>query len=273
MKYKYALVEGIRRQAEPGLTGKCQGCGSAMTAKCGERRVWHWAHLGDRQCDRWWEPETPWHRSWKEKFPDEWQEVIHWAEDGEKHIADVKTEHGQVIEIQHSYLKPTERRSREEFYPRLFWVVDGLRRMRDKSSFEKALRLARVIRRKPLTFLVPPNHCALLREWADSRVGVFFDFGSPVEDIIRFGVPVLWRLDPKSPKGWALLAPIPQVSFLDAFLKETPLKGIDFTSAIERACRIPVQTGYRRRQRRPHWSTSSQRYMARKQRAPARRRM
>src|SRR3546814_5827851 len=94
---------------------------------------------------------------------------------------------------------------------------------------------------KPLTFLVPSIYCALLREWADGRVDVFFDFGSPVEDIIRSGVPVLWRLDPKSPKGWALLAPIPQVNFLEAFLKETPLKGLDFTSAIERACRIPVQ--------------------------------
>src|SRR3546814_5520317 len=58
-------------------------------------------------------------------------------------------------------------------------------------------------------------------------------------------------------------APIPQVNFLEAFLKETPLKGLDFTSAIERACRIPVQTSYRRRQRRPHWSTSSRRHMAR----------
>src|SRR3546814_19770314 len=71
MKYKYALVEEIRLQAEPGLTGKCQGCGSIMTAKCGERRVWHWAHRGKHHCDHWWESETPWHRSWKEKFPDE----------------------------------------------------------------------------------------------------------------------------------------------------------------------------------------------------------
>src|SRR3546814_5793251 len=118
---------------------------------------------------------------------------------------------------------------REEFYPRLVWVVNGLRRKRYRPSFQKGLRLARVIRRKPLTFLVPSIYCALLREWADGRVDVFFDFGSPVEDIIRSGVPVLWRLDPKSPKGWALLAPIPQVNFLEAFLKETPLKGLDFT--------------------------------------------
>src|SRR3546814_8213822 len=53
MKYKYALVEEIRLQAEPGLTGKCQGCGSIMTAKCGERRVWHWAHRGKHHCDHW----------------------------------------------------------------------------------------------------------------------------------------------------------------------------------------------------------------------------
>jgi len=38
---------------------------------------------------------------------------VHRAEDGEKHIADVKTYHGRVIEFQHSYLKPVERRSRQ----------------------------------------------------------------------------------------------------------------------------------------------------------------
>ena len=47
---------------------------------------------------------------------------------GEKHIADVKTERGDVLEFQHSPLDPQERRAREEFYQRMVWVVDGTRR-------------------------------------------------------------------------------------------------------------------------------------------------
>ena len=54
--------------------------------------MWHWAHRGSRFCDPWWENETEWHRSWKGQFPVNWQEVVHQAETGEKHIADVKTE-------------------------------------------------------------------------------------------------------------------------------------------------------------------------------------
>jgi hypothetical protein len=43
-----------------------------------------------------------------------WQEIVHRSDSGEKHIADVKTDHGWVIEFQHSYLNPEERRSRAD---------------------------------------------------------------------------------------------------------------------------------------------------------------
>jgi len=46
----------------------------------------------------------------KDQFPADWQEHVQHAETGERHIADVKTSRGWVIEFQHSYLKPEERR-------------------------------------------------------------------------------------------------------------------------------------------------------------------
>jgi hypothetical protein len=56
-------------------------------------------HIGDKKCDSWWEPETEWHRSWKSNFLDEWQElVLRDKQTGEKHIADVCTDYGLVIE-------------------------------------------------------------------------------------------------------------------------------------------------------------------------------
>jgi hypothetical protein len=30
-----------------------------MTPKCGQLKVWHWAHRSTRSCDPWWENETP----------------------------------------------------------------------------------------------------------------------------------------------------------------------------------------------------------------------
>ena len=137
---KFSTIEGQRREAEPGLSAACPSCGGAMIAKCGAHRVWHWAHQGVRVCDPWWESETHWHRAWKNEFPVGWQEVIHTAQSGEKHIADVKTKTGTVIEFQHSFLKAEERTSREAFYGKMVWVVDGRRRVRDATQFYRSFR-------------------------------------------------------------------------------------------------------------------------------------
>jgi competence protein CoiA len=223
---KYAVVGGQRREAEPGLYGECPVCCSTMVAKCGERRVWHWAHGSTRICDRWWEAETEWHRDWKNEFPVEWQEQIDRAENGEKHIADVRTEHKWVIEFQHSYLKSDERRAREAFYRQVVWVVDGLRRKRDRSQFLNALKSGGLVCRTPLTWFISSEACALLRDWADSRVPVFFDLGDYEPGDIFRSEPVLWRLDPKSPKGWAHLVAVRRANFIGAFRDGVPCKGI-----------------------------------------------
>jgi competence protein CoiA len=114
---KFADIECQRREAQPGLSAAtCPSCGAAVIAKCGDHRVWHWAHRGVRVCDPWWEPETEWHRAWKNEFPADWQEAVHFAQSGEKHVADVKTQSGMVLEFQHSFLKAEERAARESFY-------------------------------------------------------------------------------------------------------------------------------------------------------------
>jgi competence protein CoiA len=127
----------------------------------------HWAHKGTRACDTWWEPETQWHRDWKDQFPQEWQECIHAAPDGEKHIADVKTGSGTTLEFQHSFLPEAERRSREGFYPKLIWVVDGQRRSRDRAQFFASLGPA--LLQQPLVISARMQDSALLRDWGASR--------------------------------------------------------------------------------------------------------
>jgi competence protein CoiA len=228
---KFALVEGERREAQPRLSAECPVCGDAMTAKCGQHTVRHWAHRAIRTCDPWWEPETDWNRAWKNQFPEDWQEFIHRSEDGEKHIADVKTESGVVLEFQHSHLRREERESREMFYQKMVWVVDGLRRVRDRSRFFESLARASIVKAKPLTYSLRSNEGALLRDWVDSHSPVFFDFGDNSEpgDPPSFGGPVLWRLEPRSPKGEAHLSPVMKTSFRDRYLKRLPLKGIDYS--------------------------------------------
>jgi competence protein CoiA len=123
---KFALVNGIKQEPAPKLKGVCCNCGSSTQAKCGTRKVWHWAHVSLQHCDSWWESETEWHRLWKGYFPYQNQEVIHFDnETGEKHIADIKTDNGMVIEVQNSPMNESEMLSRESFYGKMMWIVNG----------------------------------------------------------------------------------------------------------------------------------------------------
>lgn len=192
---RFAIVDGKKTEASKGAIGLCPRCCLPVLAKCGEVKVHHWAHRGNRTCDPWWENETAWHRSWKGNFPTDWQEVIHSNHNGDKHIADVKTEHGWAIEFQHSFLNPDERRTRDTFYTKLVWVVDGLRRARDKLQFNDALKGAVAVFNSPLILrLTLPVECRLLKEWSTCNAPVFFDF----QDANASGDSALWLLYPKT---------------------------------------------------------------------------
>jgi len=123
---KFSLVNGVRTEAFSNGIGKCELCNGETIAKCGPRIIHHWAHKSLKSCDNWWENETEWHRSWKSNFPKEWQEVIHFdSVSGEKHIADIKTGKGVIIEFQNSPMSSAEMFSREAFYKNMIWVVNG----------------------------------------------------------------------------------------------------------------------------------------------------
>ncbi len=123
---KFALVDEIKSEPSPGLKGKCASCGANVTSKCGSIKIWHWSHSNRRHCDPWWENEGPWHRAWKENFPRASQEVLMIDElSGEKHIADLKTDNGIVIELQNSNIDIEEIRSREIFYENMVWIVNA----------------------------------------------------------------------------------------------------------------------------------------------------
>jgi competence protein CoiA len=194
---KYALASGQRAEAFIGGRGLCPTCSREVIAKCGSHRIPHWAHQGIRDCDSWAEKETEWHRAWKNHFPAECQEFIqHGEKSGEKHIADVRTEHGLVIEFQHSHLDPQERAARERFYGNMVWVVDGTRLRRDYPRFSKGKDGLRRTNNQGYFLLTFPDECFPLM-WLDSSVPVIFDFQGIEEnrspDVFR---DTLWCLLP-----------------------------------------------------------------------------
>jgi competence protein CoiA len=207
---KYSLINGERCEAQPGLYGQCRVCGQPTVAKCGKVKIWHWAHKSKQACDSWKENETEWHRNWKNYFPDHWQEHIHIAESGEKHIADVKTIKDWVIEFQHSYIKPEEREIRSNFYKKMVWVVNGARRKRDKSKFFESLQEVTTVSNpdSPVRriFKVLWDDCALFRDWLNCPAPIFFDFDK--ED------PVLWCLFPQDSNGKAYVLEFLRAGFI-----------------------------------------------------------
>lgn len=168
---KFAIVNDIRQEAVPGQKGVCPVCGAQCIAKCGERKINHWAHKSKKDCDPWWEKETFWHRNWKDKFPKEWQEVINYdSVTGEKHIADIKTDTGLVIEFQHYSITPQECKSREDFYKAMVWVANIVNK-RDVKLFEEYPNKTECVFRK-CEMDIPTR-------WFGSKVPVLFDLSDP----------------------------------------------------------------------------------------------
>jgi len=220
---KFSLVNGQRQEAQPSLSGKCPVCDQVMVARCGEVNIWHWAHKGRRTCDLWWENETEWHRTWKGQFPESWQEIVHRSDSGEKHIADVKTDHGWVLEFQHSYLKPEERRSRNAFYPKLVWVVNGARRKRDSEQFRRALIQGTPIGSNARIRIHFADECAILRDWLGTNAPVFIDFGAG---------PTLWWILAGMPNGSVDVAPFARSELIEICRQGATQKAREFEAFV-----------------------------------------
>ena len=123
----FAYINGIKSQASPKANAVCTFCNESMIAKCGRVKTWHWAHKKIDTCDSWHEPETEWHRNWKLVFGKEHCEIT-FIKDGKKHIADIKTINGWVIELQNSKISIDTMEAREGFYGQeMIWVINGIK--------------------------------------------------------------------------------------------------------------------------------------------------
>lgn len=245
---KYALVNDIKTEATKGAQGVCPNCGSQLIAKCGEHKINHWAHKGKRTCDSWWEPETEWHRNWKNNYPIEWQEISLFDEQtGEKHIADVRTVHNFVIEFQHSYINPQERTSREKFYKNMVWIVDGTRLQRDYPRFLKGIQNFKRTNQQGFFFVDFPGE-VFPKNWIESSVPVIFDFlglSAGTTDNIKN---TLWCLLPQKVEGKTIVVGLDRKYFIEVTHKRGQLFQVKEKSSQKQI--IPQFSKARTRQRK-----------------------
>jgi competence CoiA-like predicted nuclease len=112
---------GERIKPQKGKTGFCPICNEIVLSVCGPINIDHWRHEPNPNCDTWIEPETYWHRQWKNEFPEDWQEIVI-NRFGVIHRADIMTDTGLVLEIQNSSISSTTIQEREDFYKDLVWL-------------------------------------------------------------------------------------------------------------------------------------------------------
>jgi competence protein CoiA len=123
------LAEHQGELVDPYPTGRaaCPVCRTPVIGKCGHLITWHWAHEHLQDCDPWAEPDTEWHRQWEAEVPRANREVIIGC-----HRADIRTDQGVVVELQHSPISTEEIREREQFYgQRMLWVFDAVEAFHD----------------------------------------------------------------------------------------------------------------------------------------------
>jgi Competence protein len=223
---RFALINNERAEAKSGLKGICPGCSQSVIAKCGKQRINHWSHYGNKVCDNWWEPETDWHRLWKNNFPTDWQEVFLTNEQTkEKHVADICTSHGFIIEFQYSHIESQERISREKFYKNMLWVVDGTRLKRDYPKFIKGKENNFRTAYAQGIFLVSfPDEC-FPSAWIESSVPVIFDFhGISSQNISQDPIQnTLWCLFPGRVEGSAVVAALSREYFINTSINNPML--------------------------------------------------
>lgn len=185
-----ALVHGEKSAPQPGLRGHCHSCGAEAISRCGKFVGWHWAHKSRSHCDPWWESETQWHLGWKNRFPPECQEVVLQDGTGEKHIADVRSPAGVVVEFQRSTIHPDEVCARETFYKRMVWVIDGTKNEFDATYFRMSVTPSNDDGVRGLHWI---GRGKLFHRWL-SHKPVFIDFG-------EIGFWRVCRFDPVTKRG------------------------------------------------------------------------
>ena len=133
---QFAIDEnGIRTSINNSIRGKtykCPCCGSEVIQKKGDIMIWHFAHKSLADCVGYYDHKGEWHRTMQELFPEKNREIYEKTATY-RHIFDVLTDKGRIIEFQHSSMSPKEFKSRTEDYysraakkhtPRPVWVFD-----------------------------------------------------------------------------------------------------------------------------------------------------
>lgn len=185
--WPYAVVDGVRTHISEAARlqhGICPVCGAELVARKGKFREDHWWHVNGKRCDPWYQPKGPWHLYWQNMFPKECQEVVVEGDvDGTRvrHIADVKTFGGIVLEVQYSAISPETIAIREAFYCGMLWLANMTRVWSDNNVLEAMKRNGPYAVGEEMAWVVNETRLIARQKWFLATKPVAFDFSGALE--------------------------------------------------------------------------------------------
>ena len=122
-------IKGNKYEPTENARGKellCPCCRTPVILKKGKINIPHFAHV-NKNCGYFdYKGMSKWHKDWQSLFPPFQREVRMQHNFTKKiHIADIVNSNGIVLEFQHSPISVQEKQSRDNFYPKLIWIIDG----------------------------------------------------------------------------------------------------------------------------------------------------
>lgn len=159
---RWAYKDDKKIEASHGVKAICPLCKEVVISKCGKIKIWHWAHKNKKNCDSWWEPESEWHKDWKNNYPIEQQEFIMG-----RHRADIRTSDRWIIELQNSTISVNDIIDREIYYKRMIWLLNG-------KTLCKGLRIREKENRITFRWKNPP------KSWWEAKKELYIDMSGIV---------------------------------------------------------------------------------------------
>jgi len=129
-----------RIRATKNAAAVCPECKESLIPKCGDIKIWHWAHKHESNCWYSAHPMTLFHLAWQDLALKQGYDVeVNFKDDSGKiiHRADILTKDNRIIEIQHSDISSKEMIQRSEFYKSkqlpVDWIIDDNKRYKEKN--------------------------------------------------------------------------------------------------------------------------------------------
>lgn len=129
MFFAFDQVDGHQVAAQKGLKNVlCGCCKEQVLAKCGEIKIWHFAHEKKSQCEvALYGGMTKWHLEWQERFPEKCREITR-EYFGIRHRADVIC-NNTVFECQKKMMPLEVMLERENFWRKagytFYWIFES----------------------------------------------------------------------------------------------------------------------------------------------------